>query len=185
MKGNSCARSSGSIMKRRSCSDRKSPGWMRPASAALSWSHAPSALPRIGVVVGSENSHRRGEKTRYARLDFRWWRVSQRLRQWTARPGAARLHQKIPCAAACRRVGPDGGKHCPGWRLAGAGRDADRRLVRLQRIDGLDRLDLATAVDLTSRVRNGILYWDIPEGNGVSSSLSRPIAAVKNGQKII
>ena len=57
--------------------------------------------------------------------------------------------------------------------------------VRLQRIDGLDRLDLATAVDLTSRVRNGILYWDIPEGNGVSSSLSRPIAAVKNGQKII
>lgn len=48
-----------------------------------------------------------------------------------------------------------------------------------------DWLDLATAVDLTSRVRNGILYWDIPEGNGVSSSLSRPIAAVKNGQKII
>lgn len=58
-------------------------------------------------------------------------------------------------------------------------------VVAVQRIDGLDRLDLATAVDLTSRVRNGILYWDIPEGNGVSSSLSRPIAAVKNGQKII
>ena len=58
-------------------------------------------------------------------------------------------------------------------------------VVAVQRIDGLDRLDLATAVDLTSRVRNGILYWDIPEGNGVSSSLSRPIAAVKNEQKII
>ena len=37
-------------------------------------------------------------------------------------------------------------------------------VVAVQRIDGLDRLDLATAVDLTSRVRNGILYWDIQEG---------------------
>lgn len=38
------------------------------------------------------------------------------------------------------------------------------RVVAAQRVDGVDALDSETLLDLTERVHDGVLYWDIPAG---------------------
>jgi hypothetical protein len=44
----------------------------------------------------------------------------------------------------------------------------DEQLVRVvvgRRTDGLDRIDAKTLKDVTDQVKDGILYWDVPEGD--------------------
>lgn len=37
-------------------------------------------------------------------------------------------------------------------------------VVACRRLDGMDQMDLSSCVDITEYVEDGILYWDIPEG---------------------
>ena len=39
------------------------------------------------------------------------------------------------------------------------------RVLAARRTDGVDRFDAATLVNLTGRVTDGVLYWDVPEGD--------------------
>jgi hypothetical protein len=39
------------------------------------------------------------------------------------------------------------------------------RVIAAKRTDHVDRLDATTLIDLTAKISNGILYWDVPEGD--------------------
>ncbi len=46
--------------------------------------------------------------------------------------------------------------------------EQDDRIVRViagKRLNMLDEIDAVSLMDLTDRITNGILYWDVPEGN--------------------